>query len=640
MTMPTLGEVLADKYRLDRLLGEGGFGVVFAGTTLSTQRPVAIKFLKPAPDRNAEIRAARFVRELRTVAQLQSEHTMTLYDFGRTEHGVLYMVCELVVGEDLLDLIKRSAPLAEPDVVHVMKQVLLSLEEAHRLGVLHRDVKPSNIRVCRYRDDSLRVKVLDFGLAKSWEGGDDARLTATGKAIGTPRYMAFEQLTGRPLAPCTDLFALGLVAAEMLCGREVTEIRTGQSPLDRRQVDARVSRPLAAVVNKMLEIEPQKRFSSARQVLAELQRLPDDHDPPNVVTNEPGRRDVTTDVERALAEPANPSKPAAPRIQGRRVAASVGLLLLVAVAAAIFVSGLSLDPPHTPTVAQRRHAIVVVESTSDVEGSAAIADVGHAEDCTEKSAFRPGIHEISALDGLVQEQVFALIPPGYDPTRKHAVVMAYGDLTQNRRDVLRMIGITSEENDPFVVVAPASARIGVWSSPEVLQGAARTLRLATRLLCLDDRRVFALGHGAGADGAFGTIPEIAYRAMATTTLREWRFDLHDDVLIPYRQYAPRHDPFHPWGGGENCHGTRIVPHVEAWAELQSHFGCEGREREIERGRGHRCTASACRVPLSLCAIDGGASWASATWAGPCPGPHSEFAYRDHIWAFFRSVAPE
>ena len=288
--LPEPGTVLGGEHRLDAVVGEGGFGRVYRATTLKSGRDVAIKVLKPGQDGYQEKRAARFMRELRTIARLEEPTTVTLYDFGKTEDGLLYMVCEYVDGEDLSDVLHRRGRLSEPEVAHVLRQVLVSLREAHQRNLLHRDIKPANIRVFEYGGDPLRVKVLDFGLAKSL-AANESPLTAKGKVVGTPRYMAPEQLLGEDLSAATDIYSLGLVAYELLMGPSSTLMRglMGRPRQLRISKKDGVSDTMRRVVNRMLSKDRAERYPSAQLVLNALRFVP----PPDF-ENQPARDAAST----------------------------------------------------------------------------------------------------------------------------------------------------------------------------------------------------------------------------------------------------------------------------------------------------------------------------------------------------------
>jgi eukaryotic-like serine/threonine-protein kinase len=217
-------------YRLGELLGQGGMGEVYRATHRMLARPAAIKLIQPAVlatrDRqSAGLAVARFWREAEAAAKLRSPHTVELYDFGVSEDGTLYFVMELLEGMDLESLVRREGPLPQKRVIHILRQVCESLEEAHVSGLVHRDIKPANIHVGRVGLRHDFVKVLDFGLVKSVAPttGDDSMATAAGLTPGTPAYMAPEMAMAEAVDGRADLYALGCVAYYILTGRLVFE---------------------------------------------------------------------------------------------------------------------------------------------------------------------------------------------------------------------------------------------------------------------------------------------------------------------------------------------------------------------------------------------------------------------------------
>jgi eukaryotic-like serine/threonine-protein kinase len=273
-------------YRLGQLLGRGGMGEVYQATHRMLARPAAIKLIHPQmlerQDRkSAGLTIARFKREADAAAKLRSPHTVELYDFGETEDGTLYFVMELLEGMDLETLVRHDGPLPEQRVIHILRQVCESLEEAHASGLIHRDIKPANIHVGRVGLRHDFVKVLDFGLVKSLTGsvGPDSMATAAGFTPGTPAYMAPEIAMGEQCDGRADLYALGCVGYFLLTGRLVFDATSGfqmiakhieeapVAPSQRTELD--VSPELDRVVLACLAKRPQDRPASA----TELDRL-------------------------------------------------------------------------------------------------------------------------------------------------------------------------------------------------------------------------------------------------------------------------------------------------------------------------------------------------------------------------------
>jgi serine/threonine-protein kinase len=215
-------------YQLGELIGRGGMGEVYAATHRMLARPAAIKLIRPEmmaarSGEQADIAIERFHREATAVAQLRSPHTVGLYDFGATGDGTLYFAMELLDGMDLESLVRQTGPLPASRVVHILRQVCDSLEEAHATGLVHRDIKPANIHIGRFglRDD--HVKVLDFGLVTSRRVGEGRNQLATvaGTIQGTPAYMAPESALGDTVDGRADIYALGCVAYYLLTGELV-----------------------------------------------------------------------------------------------------------------------------------------------------------------------------------------------------------------------------------------------------------------------------------------------------------------------------------------------------------------------------------------------------------------------------------
>jgi len=178
------GDVLAKKYRVEKVLGVGGMGVVVAAMHLQLDQRVALKFLLPTVLYNKDV-VARFAREERAAAKIRSEHVARVIDVGELETGSPYMVMEFLEGEDLAQLVERRGALPLSDVVSYVLQACDALAEAHAVGIVHRDLKPANLFLSARPDKTSIVKVLDFGISKSM-GTADAALTNTQAIMGSP----------------------------------------------------------------------------------------------------------------------------------------------------------------------------------------------------------------------------------------------------------------------------------------------------------------------------------------------------------------------------------------------------------------------------------------------------------------------
>jgi serine/threonine-protein kinase len=212
-----VGRTLNHRYVVEDKIGEGGFGAVFRGKQIATGREVALKILHPHNSGDPTI-VARFRREAEACSKLRDPHTVTTYDFDETEDGILYLAMELLRGKSLHLLQKSDGPFPPERVLGILEQVAESLGEAHQNGIVHRDMKPENV-IVETRAGHDYVKVLDFGIAKMISGDREVQaLTAVGQTLGTLEFMSPEQLRGIKLDGRSDIYALGMMAYEMLTG--------------------------------------------------------------------------------------------------------------------------------------------------------------------------------------------------------------------------------------------------------------------------------------------------------------------------------------------------------------------------------------------------------------------------------------
>jgi serine/threonine-protein kinase len=268
-------------------------GEVWRASHQLLAREAAIKFIRPeSPGVSAEASSTmvrRFEREAKATASLTSAHTVELYDFGVSDDGAFYYIMELLQGLDCDRLVRRFGPLPPARVVHLMAQVCESLEEAHEKGLIHRDVKPANIYVCRSGVQCDFVKVLDFGLvAHRREAKVDVMLTPADHAIGTPAFMAPEIAQGQEIDGRSDLYGLGCVAYWLVTGRQVFEgsgyleviskhLREQPEPPSRYSSED-IPAQLDALILSCLEKSPDKRPATAREVARLLRAVPLDRE--------------------------------------------------------------------------------------------------------------------------------------------------------------------------------------------------------------------------------------------------------------------------------------------------------------------------------------------------------------------------
>lgn len=212
------GHVFGDRFRVERLIAAGGMGFVYLATDLEQQTLVALKIMRSSLQRDP-VAIERFKREVRTIKRLMHPNTIELIDYGVTEDGFMFLVMEWLHGKDLREILRIKNKLSPITATRVALQVCWSLSEAHMKGIIHRDLKPENIFIMHNPGPHLRIKVVDFGLAKVVSGPESAeQITRGGVVCGTPEYMSPEQAKGEKLDGRSDVYALGCVMYAMLEG--------------------------------------------------------------------------------------------------------------------------------------------------------------------------------------------------------------------------------------------------------------------------------------------------------------------------------------------------------------------------------------------------------------------------------------
>lgn len=319
-------------YHLNHRIGEGGMGEVWRASHRTLARDCAVKLIRAEllcgqSGRRAEMAKRRFEREARVTARLKSPHTVALYDFGVASDGSIFYAMELLDGLDLQTLVERFGPVDPARVVHILQQVCSSLEEAHRAGLVHRDIKPRNIFLCNAGMEFDFIKVLDFGLVKSRAGfGENGADTSEGMVAGTPAYMPPELALGEPeLDGRADIYALGCVAYFLLTGALVFDEKSNAA-MAMAHVNKEVVPPslrselplpqaLESLVLQCLEKIPTRRPPSARALSARLHALEEIlpwtpaqaeewwnlHAPPSTPHPHTENQETLSDMEPALA---------------------------------------------------------------------------------------------------------------------------------------------------------------------------------------------------------------------------------------------------------------------------------------------------------------------------------------------------
>jgi len=278
-SLTSVGSVVAGRYRLVRLIGEGGMGAVYEAEHVEIGKRVAIKLVRSVHARHAEI-AARFKREARSASAIESDHIVQVFDAGNDPELGLFMAMELLRGEDLGNLLARSGRLDPETACSVVMQAASALEKAHAANIVHRDLKPANIFLVQREDQTAMVKLVDFGIAKivrDESAPTGGGLTRTGSAIGTPNYMSPEQAQGlTTLDHRTDIYSLGAVLYEMIAGgppfpempsyeQTILQILTQPVPRCSALVPA-LPPPVDQLIADMMTFRAEQRIGTMREV--------------------------------------------------------------------------------------------------------------------------------------------------------------------------------------------------------------------------------------------------------------------------------------------------------------------------------------------------------------------------------------
>jgi eukaryotic-like serine/threonine-protein kinase len=344
-----VGSVLSDKWTLEKLLGVGGMGAVYAAKHRNGAR-AAVKVLHPDLARNKEVRE-RFLREGYAANTVEHRGAVKVLDddvvTSGPDEGTAYLVMELLEGESLEDRIERGDKVGEREFLGIAASVLEVLEAAHSRGIVHRDLKPENLFLAREEDGQTRVKVLDFGLARVPLGHST---TTYGMALGTPSFMSPEQASGKndEIDGRTDLFSLAASGYRLVTGRRIHD---GGSPVELvgkmanlpapkiRTVDPNVSEPFARVIDRALEFRREDRYPNAAEMRSDVEKAiaeldaPSGRAPPPAPSSEPQALELESTVlePEASSSQVEPSLAPAPRKRGSFLSTVVVLAALVAI---------------------------------------------------------------------------------------------------------------------------------------------------------------------------------------------------------------------------------------------------------------------------------------------------------------------
>src|SRR5688572_3620930 len=281
---PLIGRVVADRFKIVSLIARGGMGKVYRAEQAPLGRLCAVKVLNPNYNGDADPEFhQRFFREASITSQISHPNSVTIFDYGKTDDEVYYMAMEYLEGQTLHHALREGGPMQEERVGRIAAQICRALREAHALDVIHRDLKPANIFLTRHGDDEDFVKVLDFGLVKHLSERPEEQLTQTGLFMGSPKYMAPEQIQGGHVDARTDIYSLGIIMYEMLAGKvpfdratsvNILMAHVGEPPPPMREVNPNLvcSPTFEELVMRCISKDPQQRFRTMEEVLVSIKR--------------------------------------------------------------------------------------------------------------------------------------------------------------------------------------------------------------------------------------------------------------------------------------------------------------------------------------------------------------------------------
>jgi serine/threonine-protein kinase len=360
VAMPRPGDLFAGRYEVERILGRGGMGEVYAAVQRPLGRRVAVKILKtPDSIEDDPNFQSRFMREAAAAARLTHPNTITVFDFGQTDEGVLFIVMEYLEGSDVRTVLRHEGQLSPVRAIHIAKQVCKSLREAHRKGIVHRDLKPANILLLTRDDDPDFAKVLDFGLVKL--RGEASEITLAGKFLGSPRYTSPESLDrNKEVDHRADIYAMGILIYAMITGHppfdgDAMQVLNAHlheipQPMYKASPSAKTTPELEDVVARCLQKDPDRRFQSMSELLTALRAVGafyGDHETETIELENTGEESI--ELDDSITPGSDLAAPGRPSPAGDAILDSTGKMRAVRVRRKGAPGEISQAPPAAPT---------------------------------------------------------------------------------------------------------------------------------------------------------------------------------------------------------------------------------------------------------------------------------------------------
>ena len=630
--LPEIGDLYNARYRVRSQIGEGGFAVVYAAYDDHAARDVALKILKPdLQDGYSPALTARFEREARAVESLSHRHVVRMFEHGTGSDGRHFATFEILDGLDLDEYARAhdGHRLPSRDVESILRQILTPLREAHVQGLLHRDLKPQNIRVWDTEATLPRVKLMDFGLAR-WTDDGHPQITTTNELVGTPRYMSPEQLLKQPLTPASDVYSLGVVALELLLGPEALTGNSWGEQLDRLRSGHTFSIPmwesldphLRSIIDRMTARDPEDRFADAAVALRALDRT----------------RDQPT-----LYLPVRRTRP--------RWQAVAAIAATVAVVAIIFVALQDRKEARVVPVQDTRPPAV---TTTKPTPQRPPTPPPEREPKPEPEPVEPlpplpstassGCGADPPIEGEYKgDETYFFIPDNYAPNRAYPLFVVLQQAYEPPELLVEGSGLrdlAAREN--IIIVAPRTKRLlYAWQPADVEIINARFRKVAANY-CIDQAQVYLIAQGQAGALAHFLACEDWVTAIATQAARPGDMDFCPRPLAkPHIMFSGKHDRVYPFAGGPGCASATIeklsVADMESlWLK---HNNCGSERRVTFQTDNGVCHTWDCDQPVESCHLNGGHPWAGvAPRAGKyCDGEPADFPTTERVWTFFQSL---